>query len=124
MCFNKKLKEQVAALQDTVNQLNETIVTQELQRLRVESKDLKSIREDLSHIHISIKNARVLADDLGYYYLEVSYEVPTLKVLFDADGKPVRNNFFKAINDLGMINQKDQELLVKKIEEVQEKIKN
>lgn len=123
MCFNKKLKKQIADLQTTVDQLNQTIVTQELQRLRVESNDLKGIREDLSHIHLNLKNARILADDLGYYYLEVSYEVPTLKVLFDADGKPVRNNFFKAINNLNLLNQKDLEKLTDQISKIQEKIK-
>lgn len=120
MVTNKKRIEQ---LQKTVDELKETVITQELTRLRNINKVYTEQKELLSHIHLELKNVRLVEDESGLNYLEVSYKTPVLKVAFNEDGKLVRNDFFRSVNMLNLLSQEDTERIAKEISAAERKLK-
>lgn len=120
MCFNKKIKK----LQETVDELQKTIVTQELTKLRVESKDYAHVRENLANINLSLKGMKYIDDGTtNDPYIEIAYQPINVRLYIDNDGHISKNNFFIATNELNLLSQRDTEKLVKFINEVKEKYK-
>lgn len=121
--FNKKLKKQITFLQYTVEELKKTIETQELQRLRIANQQYSKEKEALSHIHIKLKDIKEVLCEDGFSRIEVKYEVPTLYLDLDGNGKPLRNEMFRSINALDLLSQADTIRIAKVLDETERKYK-
>ena len=125
MCFiNKKLKKQIGDLQQNVEELTKIIKSQELVKLREESKRLNNTEELLSNLHLKLKNVQLFDDpDTFSQNVRVSLEIPAIIVKIDSDGNVVKNDQLRAINLLDLISLEDTMKIQKKIEEGTGKIK-
>lgn len=121
--FNKKIKEQIATLQDAVNKLQKTIETQELTRLRANNNNYKEMCEDVSKLALKVKSTKVLLDDNGYPYVEIRYETPVVKMPINSNGEILRNDFFRSVNRLNLLSQEDVIKLSNFLEEAKQKAK-
>lgn len=125
MCFiNKKLKKQIGDLQQNVEELTKIIKSQELVKLREDSKRLNNTDELLSNLHFKLKSVQLFDDpDTFSQNVRVSLEIPTIIVQIDRDGNVVKNDQLRAINLLDLISLEDTMKIQKKIEEGTGKIK-
>ena len=119
----RKLKKQISFMQYTIDSLKETIETQELQRLRIVQGDYKKEREALSHVHIKLKDIKEVLCEDGFSRIEVRYEIPTIYLDLDGDGKPLRNETFRSINSLDLLPREDTMRIAKILDETERKYK-
>ena len=117
----KKLKKQIEFMQFTIDELKKTIETQELQRLRLVEQQSKIDRDALAHIHIKLKDIKEVLCEDGFSRLEVKYEVPTVYLDLDGNGKPLRNEMFRSINQLDLLSMVDTKRIAKVLEETERK---
>lgn len=114
---------------DTINKLNELelalkelsklIETNELERLRKDSQELKQIKELLPNIHFEIDNIKTFNNENGKY-VQVHYKMPIITLKMDSNGNMDYNPFFYATNFFYMISIEDMQ----KIQNAIEKLKN
>lgn len=106
--FTKKTKEaydnKIALLTHELEELRQIVKTQELLKLRAENERLKERDKLISQISFKLKDATYLQEE---NCVLVKYEIPAVKVTFDEDGKPLKNNLFYAINKLQLIPFED-----------------
>lgn len=77
MClYFKKIKK----LQKTVDELTEIIKTNELNRLREDSKELKNVLSLLSNVNIKLKSVKQIDEDYGTT-VKVTYEIPSVIII-------------------------------------------
>ena len=119
--MNKKLKKQIEFLTFTVEELKKTIETQELAKLRNVAKQYEVLQDALKHIHIKIKDIKEVLCEDGFSRIEVKYEVPTLYLNLDGNGKVLRNEMFRAINQLDLLSSADTKRIAKVLEETERK---
>jgi hypothetical protein len=124
MFGNKKLKKQIEFLTFTVEELKKTIETQELQALRFTKENYTKEREALSHIHIKLKDIKEVLCEDGFSRIEVKYEIPTIYLNLDGNGKPLRNEMFRSINQLDLLSHEDTLRIAKVLEETERKYNN
>ena len=117
----KKLKKQIEFMQFTIDSLKETIETQELQRLRIANQNYTKERESLAHIRIKLKDIKEVLCEDGFSRLEVKYEVPTIYLDLDGNGKPLRNEMFRSINQLDLLSSEDTKRIAKVLEATERK---
>ncbi len=117
----KKLKKQISFMQYTIDELKQTIETQELQRLRLVQQDYTKEREALAHIHIKLKDIKEVLCEDGFSRIEVKYEVPTIYLDLDGDGKVLRNEAFRSINALDLLSRTDTLRIAKVLDETEKK---
>lgn len=117
----KKLKKKIEFMQFTIDSLKETIETQELQRLRIANQNYTKERESLANIHIKLKDIKEVLCEDGFSRLEVKYEVPTIYLDLDGNGKPLRNEMFRSINQLDLLSSEDTKRIAKVLEATERK---
>ena len=108
-------------MQFTIDSLKETIETQELQRLRIANQNYTKERESLANIHIKLKDIKEVLCEDGFSRLEVKYEVPTIYLDLDGNGKPLRNEMFRSINQLDLLSSEDTKRIAKVLEATERK---
>lgn len=117
MCFNKRLRKQVEELNRKVEELNNVVISQELERLRYQEKNFKEEQSYLSRIKLNVKKvARGEDPNTGLEMVAITYEIPNLTLVYDENGKLSHTeNFeaFKAINMLNLISMDDADKIKK-----------
>ena len=116
-----KLKKQIEFMQFTIDELKKTIETQELQRLRAMQKEYNQEKEALKNVRIKLKDIKEVLCEDGYSRIEVKYEVPTIYLNLDGDGKVLRNETFRAINILDLLPREDTLRIAKVLDETERK---
>lgn len=109
-------------MQKELSDLKETVVTQELVRLREESKRFKEVQEDLRNVRLKIKTVHERENEDGHFF-EVTYAPIKLVMTIDDDGKISRNEFFRSVNRLNLVSNEDFVLLEKEIAKIKNKAK-
>ena len=109
-------------MQKELSDLKQTVVTQELVRLREESKRFNDVKEDLKNVHFRIKTAREIENEDGHFF-EVTYAPIKIVMNIDDDGKISRNEFFRSVNRLNLLSNEDFILLEKEIAKIKNKAK-
>lgn len=121
MCFISKKK--FTQLQKDVAELIKVIKTQELEKLRVESKELKEIKELISHVQFKIKDIKAFeGDEIGKTNIRIIYQLPTVVLTLDENGNPNKNDFFYSTNMLDMISIEDMQKVQKIINQEKNKM--
>lgn len=120
MCrFRKKINKKIDDLQASLLELKKVIETNELNRLRQESLDLKEIKEQLSNIKIRVRTCNTYDDqETGCKMIKVVYDIPVQEVYFDENGNAKLNKTFKAINMLNLLSNKDYLKIQKNISKI------
>jgi len=77
--------------------------------------ELKEIKNNLSKIHVKVKNIVEVVDCNGEKALKIIYDFPQVLLSFDENGSPISNDLFKAINALDLIDMSDKLRLVEAI---------
>ena len=114
MCFlpRKKLNKIEADLAE----LASIVKTQELVRLRKVKDDYTVQQTLLQDVRLKVKSIKPGFDEnTGLPTLKITYEVPSVRLEFDEEGTPIKNNFFYAINYLDLISIEDMERIQKEI---------
>ena len=115
------LKKKFEELQQSVQELTNIVKTQELVRLREESKELKEIKEYLSHVQFKLKDVKAFeGEELGKINIRITYQLPVVTLTLDSEGNPNKDDFFYSSNILGLLSFED----MKKIQKVLETEKN
>ena len=118
----KALEAQIKTLQETVNEIKETLVSQELTRLRVCEVNLKDINESLSHITLKVSKIASYFDEQGDTYIKINYEIEPVILKFDENHKMIRSERFKALNQLNLISLSDMQKISDRINRVIEQL--
>lgn len=117
MCFlSKKTKKRLDEIQTSVNELTKIVKTQELERLRKESEELKNIKKLLSNIRLHVKKVEEVQDGDIQRKVKIVYELPIIILKYDDNGKLIKNNFFYSINALDLISYDDMKRISKVLE--------
>lgn len=111
----EKYKNEIATLKHEIADLRQTIVTQELIRLRSENLRLKEKEELLNKIKFRLKDVAYVEEDDAVL---VKYSFPSVKVFFNEDGGPKRNELFYSINKLQLIPFNDMSKIQAVLDEV------
>ena len=113
----KKLIEEITQLKNEVIDLKKAVITEELKKLREEKKQYDQQTELLSHIQLKVKDARIINDiENDAVFVRVVYDLPTIVISLDENGKAKKNDFFYSVNALELIDLKDLEKLSKLFE--------
>lgn len=117
MCFlSKKTKKRLDEIQTSVDELTKIVKTQELERLRKESEELKNIKKLLSNIRLHVKKVEEVQDGDIQRKVKIVYELPIVILKYDDNGKLIKNNFFYSINALDLISYDDMKRISKILE--------
>ena len=112
-------------MQKTINDLNSIIQNNELKQLRIESNDLKEKKELLKNISIKVKNVRSFTDiDNNCDVVQITYELPTVKIEFDNGEQLNHDEMFKSINLLDLISLEDKMKIQKELQKTKERSKD
>lgn len=118
MCFRYKKK--IDTLTKKVDELTDIIKTNELVRLREESKDYKTVLALLKDVRLEIKSVRSVENQDGTDSIVVEYNTPSV-VLTTRDGETSTDKFLYAVNMLNLISMDDMEKIRKVINKVEKK---
>lgn len=96
-----------------IDELTNLIKSDEFNRLKQESEELKRIKALLPNIKFKVK-------DINYYkennVVQIRYELPVITLQLNEEGKPSRNEFFYATNVLEMISLEDMQKIMEYLE--------
>lgn len=81
-------------------------------------KQFEIIEEQLKKIKIKVKNVAISIDEYGNEFLNINYELPTIKLKFDDNKEVEINEEFRAINLLNLISFEDMEKIQKAIDKI------
>lgn len=81
-------------------------------------KQFEIIEEQLKKIKIKVKNVAISIDEYGNEFLNINYELPTIKLKFDNNKEVEINEEFRAINLLNLISFEDMEKIQKAIDKI------
>lgn len=81
-------------------------------------KRFEIIEEQLKKIKIKVKNVSASIDEYGNEFLNINYELPTIKLKFDDNKEVEINEEFRAINLLDLISFEDMEKIQKAIDKI------
>ena len=99
-----------------LNELTDLIKSDEFNRLKKDSDELKETKSLLSNIKFKVKDIKYYKDE---NFVQIRYELPVINLTLDDQGNPSKNEFFYSSNRLEMISLED----MKKIQELLEKCK-
>lgn len=122
MLKSKELELKIKHLEDELNSLKRTVVTKELEVLRENKKRLDEIESNLKNIRITVKTASYVENQNGQKYVKIIYEVPTQYVAIKDDGRPVRNEMFRSINQLSLLNEESFAKIRKALDEAEKNV--
>ncbi len=117
MCFipRKKLNK----IEADVAELTNIVKTQELVRLRKVKDDYNLQLKLLQDIRFKVKSVKPgFNEETGLPTLKIVYEVPSVCLEFDEEGRPIKNDFFYASNFLDLISIEDMEKIQKEIDKI------
>lgn len=96
-----------------IDELTNLIKSDEFNRLKQESEELKRIKALLPNIKFKVK-------DINYYkennVVQIRYELPVITLQLNEEGEPSRNEFFYATNVLEMISLEDMQKIMEYLE--------
>ena len=87
-----------------IDELTNFIKSDEYNRLKSDSEELKRLKSLLSHIKFKIKDVNFYEDD---NIVQVRYELPTINLIIDEEGNPNKNEFFRSANMLELVSLED-----------------
>lgn len=109
-----ELQKRFDNLSEDFSNLKKLVENNELKTLRMKEQELNKTRELLSHIQLKIKDVKLYEDDnTGKEYARITYTIDPLRIDFDDDGNPLKNEVFRAINMLDLTSLKDIERVQK-----------
>ena len=117
----QKQAQEIANLRQEIKNLEQIIKTQELVRLRAENERLKEKEKLIDKVKFRLKDVAYLVEE---DVMLVKYEVPYVKVAFDADANPKKNDLFYAINKLQLITLDDMKKIQNVINDVKKRKEN
>ena len=109
------LRKDVKAINEKLDQITSKTIWK--------AREYDRITEKLSQVKFNVSKCTVFPQDDGSYGVLVTYNIPLVKVFFDGDGEPMRNERFVAMNELNLISIEDQKKILEKIREAEEKNK-
>ncbi len=117
MCFisRKKWKK----MEDTIQRLTDIIENREFKKLEDESKELKTIKELLSHVKFKVKNISFFEETRN---LQIRYELPIINLQIDENGEPNKDEFFYSVNSLGLISLDDMQKIINELKKVKNNV--
>lgn len=122
MCLFKKrrkhIDEQFNNIARSVSDLKDFIANRELVKLQQQSQKLSEVQSLLKNISIKVKTAGYFEDDNGHKHLKVSYYIPTITMDVDEEYNIERNEMFRAINLLDLINAEDWNIIQNEINKI------
>lgn len=108
MITKKQLQEQLQELGQTVHDLKNIIVTDELRSLREDKKRFTEQTKLIGDVKFRVKSAKIVDDDTGSQSLVIIYQLPMITIPLDEKGDPIeKNSFFYAVNALGLVSLED-----------------
>lgn len=123
MCLFKKrqkqIDEQFANLTRSVSDLKDFIANRELVKLQQQSQKLSEVQALLKNISIKVKTAGYFEDDNGHKHLKVAYYIPTVILDIDEDYNMSRNEMFRAINLLNLVDANDWNLIQNELNKIE-----
>lgn len=99
-----------------LNELTDLIKSEEFERYKRDSEELKQIKELLAHIKFKIKDIKYIDGEV----IQVVYELPRVRLTMDEEGKLSKNDFFYATNFLEMISLEDMQNFQKFVESIKQ----
>ena len=103
MVTNKKLLAKI-------DELTNLIKSEEFQRLKKDSDELKRIQALLPNIKFKVKSVKYFEDEeTGEEIVQITYDLPVINLKIDEHGNPNKNDFFYSTNSLDMISIEDME---------------
>lgn len=91
-----------------MDELAKLIESNELDKLRKESAELKKTKDLISHVKFKIKDVRVVDNtETCRKNVIVTYELPRIVLELDENGNVNKNDFFYSSNMLNMISLED-----------------
>ena len=123
MITKKQLQEQLQELGQTVHDLKNIIVTDELKSLREDKKRFTEQTELISDVKFRVKSAKIVDDDTGSQSLVIIYQLPMITIPLDEKGDPIeKNSFFYAVNALGLVSLEDYDKIRSALEQAKNNI--
>ena len=108
MVTKKQLQEQINSLSKEVEELRQTIITDELKHLRKIKELFDEQKEDLANVRFSVKSAKYVENDDGSKEITVVYQLPVIHIPLDEKNEPSEKNpFFYSVNSLGLVGMED-----------------
>ncbi len=87
-----------------LQELTDLIKSDEFNRLKKDSDELKRIESLLSHIHFKVKDVRIIDETQSVL---ITYEMPRIELKLDDKGEFIKDEFFYASNILELISLED-----------------
>ena len=123
MITKKQLQEQLQELGQTVHDLKNIIVTDELKSLREDKKRFTEQTKLISDVKFRVKSAKIVDDDTGSQSLVIIYQLPMITIPLDEKGDPIeKNSFFYAVNALGLVSLEDYDKIRAALEQAKNNI--
>lgn len=95
-----------------LKELTDLIKSEQFEKYRADSNELTQVRELLSHIRFKIKDIRLVDNEESLdKTIQITYELPRVKLTIDPEGNISKNDFFYATNFLEMISMEDMQKL-------------
>ena len=112
-------------LQQSIDELVKIIKDDELKTLRLESKELKNVKELLKPIKFKVQTIRQYVDtDTGAEHIQIVYDLPVVDLEFQ-DGKQLnRSELLRSVNMLNFTGLEDQMKIKSEISKAIERSKN
>lgn len=121
MCFRKRkreLNEKLLKIENSIQDLREFLANNQLQKLQQQSKKLLETEQLLKNVKIKVKNASYFEDDSGNKHLRVSYNMPTIIIDIDDNFNMSRNEMFRSVNLLDLVDANDWNIIQKEINKI------
>lgn len=122
MCLFKKRKkyldDKFCSVEKNISDLKDFITNHELIKLQEKSRKLSEIESLLKNVSIHVKNAGYYEDDSGHKHLKVSYYIPTIVMDIDDEYNIQRNEMFRAINLLNLVDARDWNTIQTQIDKI------
>lgn len=117
----KDLKIEIENLKTELSAVKQSVITNELQKLRREKLRLDEQDSLLKDVKFRVKSVKAIDNETGQTSIVITYQLPIITLPLDEKGNPTQKiPFFYAVNALGLIGMEDYE----KISRILEQAKN
>lgn len=114
----KKIEQKLEELQNQVNDLRQEILGKNFDEMKKKIAKLDEINSLLRQITIKVKSAGYYIDDRGEKKLKVSYYIPNIILDIDEDYNIKRNEMFRALNLLNLVDDEGLNTIQKEINKI------
>lgn len=108
------LKKDIKVIQDGINNLRKEL-TPEIMR---KAQKYDELIEQLSKVHIKVKNAKRVITESGSKQLKIEYEIDPVILSFDDNENPIYNPSFYAMNITNLVSVEDMNKISKAISRI------